>query len=218
MNYFRYLFSDKKARTFWIIYYTILLLIVGFALVINENSDKLDYQNDSNIFSLIFNILTTSIIVFAYPLYYSYSYFFFKIQQNFVKKYSNIMKDNSIRKVKVELLQRSYSINAAKTTYSAKINPKQIFDEFTIAELDNQLLILGQTYGLGIFRQHLRPIILSLDNSNISDKYRLAWIPKNYSIIEERNDLIINFSEKRFDIKVIKIRDWKKNNYPQQVV
>ena len=218
MNYFRYMFSDKKAHTFWIIYYTILLLAVGLNLILNENYNRLNYRYNTDIISLTFNAIIISIVVFAYPLYYSYSYFLFKIQQDFLKKYSNIIKDNSIRKVKVELLQRSYSINAAKTTYSAKINPKQIFDEFTIAELDNHLLILGQTYGFGIFRQHLRPIILSLDNGNISDKYRPAWIPEKYDIVKEGNDLIVNFSEKRFDIKVIRIRDWRKNNYPQQVV
>ena len=147
MNYFRYIFSDKKARVFWIVYYAIFgcsaLTILFLAILLPDSSIDL------------LSIIIYFLVGFAFILFYSRSYINYKARELFIEKYSERFEKNSLKNKTVELIQGSYHVTAIKSNYYAKINPEPKIEEFLIARMEDYLIIFGQTYTFGVFREHL---------------------------------------------------------------
>jgi hypothetical protein len=209
MNYFQYLFSDRKGRTYWIIYYSVLFLILFvnslmYASQLKHIKNPIESVNFS-IFDLIFYFF----IFFAFPLFYSFSFIKYSKQQRFLKKYSSLITDNSIRSVSVVINQGNYQMTALKSNRFVTINPAPKIDTFTIAEIEDNLVILGQCYTFGVFREHLRPLLINLGDKKKIVDYEFAKIANDYTISVKENDLEVDFKKPIFDIKKLKIKDWK---------
>jgi len=202
LNYFKYIFSDANARTHWIIYYSTigLLSFVGYIVLLFGNQ-----LNEVSVFGLTINL----IIIFAFPLYYSYSYFNYRIQQRFLTNNTNIIRNDSIRNYEVELQQESFSVTTLIKNYTVKINPKVLIDKYTICKLDKTIVLLGQVYDFNIFRQHIRPIIIALDKNPILEKVRWCIFPKEYDVHREEKDLVISFTKNLNGISKLTIKNWE---------
>lgn len=119
------------------------------------------------------------VVIFAYVLFYTFSFINYRIQQTFIKKYADLIPKDSVRQVNIELTQSSYTMTAFRTNYYAKINPKSKLDTYTIFLINNNLGILGQIYDFGIFRRHLRPMIIPLTGQSILHNNKFSKVLEN---------------------------------------
>lgn len=209
MNFFQYMFSDKNGKAFWIFYYFVLIIIFLLNYAIDLSSKKTIEITETNNLFPIFNFLIILILISAFPLFNIYSFSKYREQQRFLEYYSKKIKENSIRKVNVEIIQGSYKMTAIRTSYFATVNPAPKNDIFIIAEIEDNLAILGQAYTFGVFKEHLTPIILILGEDRKHVYYQFAKIANKYKISEVDNNLVIDFENPIFDIKKLVINDWK---------
>jgi len=87
MDYLKYIFSDKKAATYWIIYYSFLALLLLFGFVIKNYGEQNNEQTD--IISVVFWIIIIFILLFAFILFYSFSFINYRLQQTFLLPETN---------------------------------------------------------------------------------------------------------------------------------
>ncbi len=209
MNYFKYILSDKKGRPYWAFYYAALFMFSAIQLSVNwDQISFIDFEIRFNLL-FVFYLFTLIIVLFAFPLYYSYSFYNYKIQVRFLKRCYNILNENSIRKVTVETTQSSYEFAGFRTNWKARINPEPTIGTFTIVVIGSDLIVLGLRYGFGVFREHLRPILINLGGENGMVGYKYVKIAKEYNFRIVENDLEIHFEKPMFDITMLKIKDWK---------
>ncbi len=209
MNFFQYMFSDKNGKAFWILYYFVLIVLFLLNYAIDLSSKKTVEIAETNNSFPIFSLLIIFFLVFAFPLFYIYSFSKYREQQRFLDYYSKKIKENSIRKVSVEIIQGNYKMTAFRTSYYATVNPAPKNDIFTIAEIEDNLAILGHAYTFGVFKEHLTPIILNLGEDRKKTYYQFAKIADKYKISEVDKNLEIDFENSIFDIKKLIIKDWK---------
>jgi len=147
------------------------------------------------------------LVIIVFLGFYSAGYLNLKRQEWFLKEYSNLVDSNSIKEIEVVLFQASYTMKPLRHNYDAKINPKPKKDNIKVFQFDNNIGILGQTYDFGVFKRHIKPIIISL-NENVN-QYEYAITPRISSINHLDNDIEIAFERSVFGINKIKLKDWK---------
>ncbi|MFC2152845.1 hypothetical protein ACFLSE_10005 [Bacteroidota bacterium] len=206
MNYFEYLFSDKKTFKFWIPFYVLFVFPFMIVFTIGLTSGE-PVEEPAELIYPIF-LLTFSFLSFF--VFYTTGYINLKRQENFLKEYSKQIDSESIQKTEVEIFRSSYTMTAIKTTAPATIKPKSQLDTFTTCRLGNKIGIFGRTYDFGFFKRELRPILIDTKNYENSESYSYAVNPKISTIDWIGNDMEIVFQRSLFGIRKIKLIDWKK--------
>ena len=201
MSYIKYLFSDKKALPYWAVFYIPLFSIILIRIIVFIRSDQ-PFEFDP-VSSLVMFFWT-----FSFILYYTSGYFNLKRQEKFLKKYLDVIEENSFRKSQVEISLASYSVTAFRTNYYATIKPKSKLENFTTLRIENKICIIGFSYEFGLLRKDIPPIIIDNDSNN-QKKYSYAKMPKILSINWIENDMEITFERPVYWITKIKLIDWR---------
>ena len=205
MNYFKYIFSDKKAFKFWILIYILIFIPVFLGMAMDFGVDgKLDeYQLTSLIIYFIFWSL-------AFILFYTIGYYNFKRQERFLKKYAKHIDSSYNLEREVEVFRNSYNVKGFRTNYEARIKPKSKRDIFKVGKIDHLIFMIGQTYDLGVFKREFCPIVVDINDYKNPKKYRYAINPKISTANWIDNDLEIIFKSSVYGIRKVKLFNWKK--------
>jgi len=205
MNYFKYILSDRKAMKYWIFYYSLLLLIIVTVLL----SDPLH----SVIMGVsLFDIAIYIIVLFPFFTLYLSSYVNYRNQIIFLRKYSERIKKDSIQTVPVEIQMSSSFLRIVITGRLAQIDPKPRLDTFTVIQIDNNIGLLGQTYDLGIIRQHFKPMIVPITDSHKTNKYANCISVDEVEISRESDDMVIKFKNMPHGINKLRLIRWHQIN------
>lgn len=204
MTYFQYIFSDTKSRVYWIVILILIIFISIFKYFISINNNSIpDFEN---YFQMYFYFL---IFLIIYIGFYTSSYFIYKIQNRFTCYYKSRIDTNSIYSVLIN--QDKFTIKTLYQSYDAKISVPMRKDNYQICKIDDSLIILGQVYDLGIFKRHMRPLQIDLNNST-NEKLKFAIKPFISEIKMENNDLEIKFGNSINGINKLVIIDYIKQN------
>jgi hypothetical protein len=203
MNYFKYIFSDKKGLLYWIFAMVFILMYLSVSIFANYHDRQPKW-----IFLTVFSSLV--IIALIFIVFYTISFINVKFQNKFLDTYLvNVIK-KSVIEMEVVLYLNSITTTTFKTNFPVKITPKPKKEVFRVFLMDNCIGILGHSYELGIFRKHLRPIIIPIKNEKIENKYKFALTPSVGLIEENNNDLNIVFSKSVKGIIKLTLKDFKK--------
>jgi hypothetical protein len=71
---------------------------------------------------------------------------------------------------------------------------------------------LGQTYEFGVFRCHIKPILVSLKGNDLVNKYKYAETPQVLNFKNKGNDLEIKFKSSISGINMIKLINWNEKS------
>jgi hypothetical protein len=112
--------------------------------------------------------------------------------------------------MEVVLFLNPITTTTFRTNFPAKIKLNQRKEIFKVFLIDNCIGILGQSYELGLFRKHLKPIIIPIKNETIENKYKYAIMPSVELIEVINNDLNIVFSKSVKGIIKLTLKDFKK--------
>jgi hypothetical protein len=205
MTYFKYIFSDKKSMPYWIILFFIIFIYTFVSVIANYEIRKPDWLS-------IYDFLHPFLVIVVFLGFYSVGYANLKGQEMFLKKYSNLIDKKSIKETNIVLFRESYTVKPLRHNYNAKINPKPKKDIFTTFLIENNVGLLGHTYDFGVFKRHLKPIIISLDENKFIKQYESSKIPRVALINHLDNDIEITFEESVFGIRKIRLNNWKENN------
>ena len=204
MTYLQYIFSDKKAAIYWIFILIALLIFPLIGLIGMSNSlPDLTYKD----YLIIFKYIILYLVI--YLGFYTSGYIKYKQQQRFINYYN--LKIDRISTETVEIYHDKVIVKTFRQNYDAKIPVKPRFDKYKICMINRSLIILGQVYDLGIFRRHMRPIQVDLEDTNL-DKFRFTSNPRINLIDFKDNDLIIRFEKSINEINKLIIKDFNKTN------
>jgi hypothetical protein len=203
LNYFSYLFSDKKAKDYWIFFYSTYgsLLILGLS-----SQEKYDFIAKEDLFGVVINL----ILLFSFPIYYTQSFCYYYMQEKFLKVNSHLITKESLKRVCVVIQLDKIGMTAPMKNYKVKIKTKSYNDKFRVCEIGDDLIIIGQVYNFKIFRQHIKPIIIRRGEKLEKTLYQSGVEINEYSIKTTDTDLEIHLLERNFGIKSITIKDWIK--------
>ena len=204
MNYFKYIFSDKKANTYWAIFYILIALpfLLGFFIDFGKDG-RLDEFRPEDLLLYIFYTL-------AFFMFYSIGYFNLRRQEKFINTYLPHVDNLSKLDREVEIFRNSYTVTGIKTNFEGRIKPKPKRDIFKVFELDNLIVLIGKTYDFGVFRREICPIVIDINNYENPIKYRYAINPKISTANWIDNDLEIIFERSVYGIRKVKLFNWKK--------
>jgi hypothetical protein len=196
-KYIKYLFSDKKAKIYWSVYYTVLIALLipvvifgNFLFVLREMS--------------VFNIFTNVFLYFSFILFYSYSYYFYRLQEKVLSLYPQ----GTSKEILVEITEESYNIRTI-ANHDITINPRKKVQRFKFLKLDKQYILLGQIYHFGIFRQHIRPLTFTVEKNSTAKSPPHCKIIANELIEIKDNKLVIKNRKSSYGIMSIEIAHWK---------
>lgn len=203
MNYFKYIFSDKKGLLYLIFAMVFMIIYLSVSILAN-------YHNRQPNWILLTDFSFLVIFALIFFVFYTISFINVKFQNKFLDTYSVSIIKKSVIKMEVLLFLNPLRTTTFRTNFPAniKLNPrKEIFKVFLI---DNCIGILGQSYELGLFRKHLKPIIIPFKNEKIEKKYKFAITPGVELIEEHNDDLNIVFSKSVKGINKLTLKDFKK--------
>ena len=140
LNFFRYIFSDRKDFPYWSVYYAFLILYLLFAHI-----------PAPQLYKQVYSMSTIAIPALIYVMFYSYSFAKYRMRKKFLKKYKNKIEANSLKKKEVEIFSEKYQITPFRTNYWVEINPNVKNDDFRIAKMEDKLIIFGKVYRFGVF-------------------------------------------------------------------
>jgi len=203
MDYFKYIFSERKSLVYWIGLLIIILIYTLISVIANYKISQAEWINLSD-------FIFPTLVIVSFFGFYSQGFINKKRQELFMNKYSNLIVKNSVKTIDVIVYFESYSARPLRSNYEAKINPKPKKDSFTIFQLDNLIGLLGHTYDFGLIKRQIKPLLISLNKNNIAKQYKFVKIPKVSTIKHLDKDIEIIFTESVFGIKKIKLIDWKK--------
>jgi len=208
MNYFKYIFSDKKGLKYWIFAMVFMIIYLSVSILAN-------YQNRQPNWILLTDFTSLVIVALIFIGFYTISFINVKFQNKFLDIYSVNVTNKSVIEVEVVLFLSSFTTTTLRTNYPAKITLKPKKEVFRIFLIDNCIGILGQSYELGVFRKHIKPIIIPIKNKKIENKYKFAITPCVELIEEDNNDLNIVFSKSVKGIIKLTLKDFKKIYNPR---
>ena len=193
------MFSDKKANVFWVFILALIITlnVIGF---LDNIGATLGFSN------LLRIILWLGIYLMVYLGFYTSGFINLRLQAKFKEVYKNRFDKNTIETRQVEVFQDSFTIKPFRQNYDAKISIKPRLDKFEIVTIDNNLILLGQVYDFGIFRRHIRPILIAFDDKhNTKLKYTVKPVIKDAGITED--GFRIRFKKSIYGIKKLMIKD-----------
>lgn len=201
MTFVRYLFSDKGSAITWISVLIGILIFTGIYYIMRISVPENYDENYRSIFGLI--ILGIYIVIFIG--FYLMSYVNYILQFRFKEKYSKII--NKIHTVRVEIHQDSFTIKPFRQNYDAVINVKPKLDSFELILIDDFEFLIGQVSEMGIFRYHLRPILIKKGKADLND---FSWIvsPKIKDIEPLLNDIVIKFKRSYKGINTLILKEY----------
>lgn len=150
----------------------------------------------------ILTILFGFFLIFIFPLYYSNSFFNLMIQRKFIEKNPNL----KFRELSVELCQSQSQTSSLGRNFYVNIKPKPTVENYIIGIDNNTIAILGKTYDFGIFRHHMKPIVIYRKDNLKMKKERWVSYPKKYRIYETENILEIEFLKSSNGISKLTIK------------
>ncbi len=179
-NYFKYLFSDKGAKVTWIFIFVVLLLVSSISLSIHFAKTR---SIDFNMNTLI-NFWHLAVFVIIYFGFYTSSFVNYKKQVSYLKKIST----NEIEEVEVEVFQSSFIIKPTRQNFDAKINVTPKIEKFKLYIKSEYFLLFGVVREFGLFRMHMKPLLISTSNS----KEKIHTKKLNTSKLEiENNNTVV---------------------------
>jgi hypothetical protein len=169
-----------------------------------------NYHNRQPNWILLTDFSFLVIIALIFVVFYTISFINLKFQNKFLDTYSVRIIKKSVIEMEVVLYLNPFTTTTFRTNFPAKIELKPRQEIFTVFLIDNCIGILGQSYELGLFRKHLKPIIIPIKNETIKNKYKFAIMPCVELVEVSNNDLIIVFSKSVKGIIKLTLKDFKK--------
>ncbi|MCB2196473.1 MAG: hypothetical protein KQH79_11485 [Bacteroidetes bacterium] len=203
MNYFKYIFSDKKANKYWAIFYILIVIPYVFGMVLTFIQGR---QNELDLLSYFYFIFFTT----AFFSFYSVGYFNVRRQEKFLKKYSDSIENMSNLDKEVIVLRESYKVKGFRTNFEGKIKPKPKRDNFRVCKVDNLIVLIGKTYDLGFLKRDFCPILIDINDYENPRKYSYAVNAKVSGVYWSDNDLEIVFKKPVYGLRKVILLNWKK--------
>lgn len=201
MTYFQYLFSDKKAGIYWIfIFLTIVFFTILNLMIVYDDLWKFrfgDYLQLYSYFILFFII---------YIGFYTSGFMAYRLQNKFTDFHHSMIKRNSDYEVLIS--QDRFTIKPLYQSNDVKLSIPLRKDLYQLCTIGDSLIILGHVYDLGVFRRHLKPLQIDLNNSG-NKLLTYAKKPKGYEVRHTINNLEINFSKSVSGINTLTILNFK---------
>ena len=201
-TYIKYLFSDKKASLYWIIIFLGLIILTGLTYLIKKSVP--DYYDQDYRTITVFTMLILTIIIYIW--FYTSGYINLKLQNRFKELNKNTFQEYRI--VDVELHQNSFTIKPFRQNYDARINIKPRLDRFEMIKINSLIYLLGQVYEMGLFRKHLKPILILTDTKKTGITKKIL-MPKIQEISKDNNNLITRFDKSLKGINTLIIKDYE---------
>lgn len=201
MNYLQYLFSDKKARIYWVV-------IFFAAIILTVSTFISHYSPENSIYTVIFDFAYLLLLCIIYIGFYTYGYLNYNKQRLFLNKYQHLIFKDSIQQKDVLLYFEKVTMKTFRGNYDAPISIKHKSAVFTVFKIKDYIGILGYTYDFGILRWHIRPLLIDLKGETSPQSLKYARIIKVNSIANIGANLEIKFSSAIYGINKLIINDW----------
>lgn len=184
MTYFRFIYSDKKAYTFWITTAVVMLFFSVFSSLIRHQCITM------------FPLYVLAFILLIYIAYYSYDYY------KYLKFYESkrILENQSIPCItgicEIDVFQENFTMKQFLGTsdIKVKVTPYRIDGQYIRTK--DAIMIFYTTLELGVIKKHEKPICIKL--SNKTPDYLKNFTHREVSssnLISEENQIIINMSK-----------------------
>jgi hypothetical protein len=188
MNYINYIFLDKKSKIYWIS----IFVFISFLSIVNYMMHG--KEEDASLVLFTVPLLTLVIIYFGF---YLTSFWKYQKQLKYRKWIEEKLNLGLFLTKKVELLLDSFTLKPPMLNYDALIKIKTKSVSFEILEIENSFLILGYVFDFGIFKRHLRPLVVS-KTYNKTLLREGAILRNSFEIMKHNNHVKINL-EKSFE-------------------
>lgn len=194
MNYLNYLSSDKKSKIYWISIFVFISILSLVNYIMNGK------EEDARPILFIVPLLTLVIIFFGF---YLTSFLKYQKQLKYRKWIEEKLDVGLFLTKNVELFLDSFTVKPPMQNCDAIIKIKTKSVSFEVLEIEDSFLILGYTFDFGIFKRHLRPLVVS----KISDKTLLkegAILRSEFEIVKLSNQVKINLEKSFAGIRSLK--------------
>ncbi len=188
MSYLKFLFNDKKGLAYWIAILVATILIAGISIMANfqeiHNPEFLDY---------LYMMRLPLAVVLIFIGYNSMGYATYRSQIKFKEFYH--AKIESQRRVEVELFFESVAYAVPAKGGRVNVPVKSRVEQFEQLVIGKSVILLGNTYDLGVFRIPLRPIQLTIDNDCTVERLKYTLSPQISEIQKGEDGLLVIFSK-----------------------
>lgn len=188
MSYLKFLFNDKKASTYWIAILVATVVITGISIMANfqeiHNPEFADY---------LYMMRLPLAVVLIFVGYNSMGYATYRSQIKFKEFYH--AKIESARRVEVELFFESVAYAVPARGGRVNVPVKSRVEQFEQLIIGKSIILLGNTYDLGVFRIPLRPIQLPDHVDSTVEKLNYTTAPKIKEIQKGEDGLLVIFSK-----------------------
>ncbi|HUW04688.1 MAG TPA: hypothetical protein VMW01_00365 [Williamwhitmania sp.] len=188
MSYLKFLFNDKKALAYWIAIVVATIVIAAISIMVNNhqihNPEFADY---------LYLMRLPLAVVLIFVGYNSMGYATYCFQIKFKEFYH--AKIESARRVEVELFFESVAFTVPAKGGRVNVPIKSRVEPFEQLVIGKSIVLLGNTYDLGVFRIPLRPIQLSVDNDCTVERLKNTSSPKICEIQKGEDGLSVIFSK-----------------------
>lgn len=194
MNYLNYISSDKNSKIYWIS----LFVFMSFLSLVNYIMNG--KEEDARPILFIVPLITLVTIFFGF---YLTSFLKYQKQLKYRKWIEEKLNVGLFRTKNVELFLDSFSLKPPMQNYDAIVKIKTKSVSFEVLEIEDSFLILGYTFDFGIFKRHLKPLVIS----KIYDKSLLrkgAILRSEFELVKLSNQVKINLEKSFAGIRSLK--------------
>lgn len=188
MSYLKFLFNDKKGLAYWIAILVATMLIAGISIMANfqqiHNPEFSDY---------LYMMRLPLAVVLIFVGYNSMGYATYRFQMKFKEFYH--AKIESARWVEVELFFESVAYAVPAKGGRVNVPVKSRVEQFEKLVIGKSIILLGNTYDLGVFRMPLRPIQLAIDNDCTVERLKYTLSPQISEIQRGEDGLLVIFNK-----------------------
>jgi|GEM_PF-1663932 Predicted membrane protein len=199
MSYLKFLFNDKKGLAYWIAILVATILIAGISIMANfqeiHNPEFADY---------LYMMRLPLAVILIFVGYNSMGYATYRSQIKFKEFY--LAKIESQRRVEVELSFESVAYAVPAKGGRVNVPIKSRVEPFEQLVIGKSIVLLGNSYDLGIFRIPLRPIQLPDHVDTTVKKLKYTTASKIKEIQKGEDGLLVSLSKPYKGIRQILIR------------
>lgn len=198
MNIIKYLFSDRKALPFWAFIFVIIFCYHGLQVI-------MEYSKENGLILKFLNFHLFIIFFVVFIGFYLGSYWNYMSFKRFKKYLDKKQIKYTLGNSNVEIFQSSFTVKPLKFNHDAEINIKPKFEIFRYIKTETTLVLFGQIYEFGLFRKHLKPFGISLDNRETKEtNFQINTIKTN-EVHKVEKDIIISFKRNKNGLYKLKL-------------
>jgi len=157
-------------------------------------------EEDARPILFIVPLITLVIIFFGF---YLTSFLKYQKQLKYRKWIEEKLNVGLFRTKNVELFLDSFSLKPPMQNYDAIVKIKTKSVSFEVLEIEDSFLILGYTFDFGIFKRHLKPLVISkIYNKSLLRKG--AILRSEFDVVKLSNQVKINLEKSFAGIRSLK--------------